>query len=79
MPVDITQTYLRHFQARTYVHDGTIEFQYTLSNLVLAQGLKTDTVQAYGTHMKLSYFKPISVSGKGGEKTGETILILTQV
>ncbi len=33
----ITLTYLslRYFQAITYVHDGTIEFQYTWSNLVL--------------------------------------------
>jgi hypothetical protein len=40
----ITLTYLRHFQAITYVHAGTIEFQYTWSNSVLVHGLKTCTV-----------------------------------
>ena len=41
---DVTLTYLRYFQARTYVHNGTIEFQYTSSNLVLVHGLKIYTV-----------------------------------
>ena len=44
----ITLTYLRHFQAIIYVHDGTIEFQYTWTNLVLVQGLKTYTFGSPG-------------------------------
>ena len=41
---DVTVTYLRYFQASVYAHDGTMEFQYTSSNLVLVHGLKIYTV-----------------------------------
>ena len=45
---DVPLTYLRYFQARTYAHNGTVEFQYSWSKLVSVQGLKIWTAGSPG-------------------------------